>query len=172
GGGGYDAEGNYLGIYGSITDDTQPTPAEAHAAELNAVQGEMGLTDLAGQGLTLGLSDEAAGVGTAIGQALTGDFNLGSNYRLGRDAARIRLDEAREQFGGVGTAAEIVGGGALGRVAGANSLLQTGRSLAARGTPVTRAAIQSQLARGAALEGAAAGGVGGFGYGEGLEGSS
>src|SRR5690606_12534339 len=24
GGGGYDAEGNYLGIYGSITDDTQP----------------------------------------------------------------------------------------------------------------------------------------------------
>jgi hypothetical protein len=174
GGLGYDKDGNQLGLYGStVTDDSKPTPAEAYAAQTDATLGELGVIDLAGNGLTLGTYDEQAGVGTAIGRALTGDFNIVDNYQLGRDAERIRIEQARDRLGWTGTAAEILGGGALGKVTGGtNALLGAGRSVAARGAPVTRSAIQGQLARQTAREGALVGGAGGFGYGEGLEGSS
>jgi hypothetical protein len=174
GGVGFDKAGNQLGLYGShVTDDSGPTAAETEAARLNEMQGEKGLTSLAGEGMMLGLGDESAGIGTAIGRALTGDFDVAANYRLGRDADRLRTDEARDRLGWAGTGAEVLGGGALGKVQGGmNSLLGAGRSVAARGAPVTRGAIQSQMTRSAAQEGALAGGAGGFGYGEGLQGSS
>lgn len=174
GGVGFDKAGNQLGLYmGRVPDDSGPTAAEAEAARLDEVGGEKGLISLAGEGMMLGFGDESAGVGTAIAQALLGDIDIAKNYQLGRDADRIRTDEARDRLGWAGTGAEVLGGGGLGKVqGGVNSLLGAGRSVAARGAPVTRGAIQSQLTRSAAQEGALAGGVGGFGYGEGLQGSS
>lgn len=173
GGMAFDKDGNELGFTGRVTDDSGPTAAETEAARLNELQGEKGAIDLAGEGMMLGFGDESAGVGTAIGRALTGDFNITGNYQLGRDADKLRTADARERLGWAGTAAEIVGGGALGKVQGGmNSLLGAGRTVAARGAPVTRSAIQSQMTRSAAQEGALAGGVGGFGYGEGLQGSA
>jgi len=173
GGMAYDAEGNELGLKGSITDDSAPTPVETEAGALDAIQGEKGLVDLAGHGISLGLTDEAAGIGTAISGVLTGDFNIADNYTLGRDTEQYRIDQAREKYGALGTAAELLGGGALGRITpGTNIPMQAGRAVAAKGAPVTRGAIRGQMARQTGKEGALAGFVGGFGYGEGLEGSS
>lgn len=171
GGLGFDAEGNQLGMYGRMTDDTAPTPIEAEAARIDELAGPMGITDLAGHGISLGLTDEAAGIGTVISSALTGDFDVVANYQRGRDVEQYRIDQARERFGAIGTAAEILGGGALAR-ANPNQLMQAGRTVAARGVPVTRSAILRQTARQTGREGALAGFVGGFGYGEGLEGSA
>jgi hypothetical protein len=174
-GGGYgkDPATGEWSMYGVVTADGGPTAAESEAARLNELQGEKGLTSLAGEGMMLGFGDETAGVGTAIGRALTGDFDITGNYELGRDADRIRTSEARDRLGWAGTGAEILGGGALGKLeAGGNALMQAGRTVAARGAPVTRAAIQSQMARTAAQDGATMGAIGGFGYGEGLQGSS
>lgn len=179
GGLGFDKAGNQLSLFGRVTSDdpsSREQAIEQEAARLDKVQGKLGITDLAGQGVTLGLSDEAAGVGTAISEVLMGDLDLSNvprNYELGRDVARQRLDDARERYGWGGTAAEVLGGGALGKVQGGLSpLMASGRSVAQRGVPVTRAAIQGQLARTAGREGAVVGGVGGYGYGEGLEGST
>lgn len=171
-GGGYgrNPETGEWGLYGP---NQGPTEAENFAQFQTEQFGPMGAVDLAGQGITLGLSDEAAGVGNAIGSALSGNFNFADNYTVGRDAERIRLDDARQRLGWGGTAAEVLGGGALGRVEGGiNALMGAGRSVAARGAPVTRSAIQSQMVRNAGVEGAMAGGGGGFGYGDGLQGSA
>lgn len=119
------------------------------AERLNDAVGEAGLGDLAQQGITLGLSDEGAGIGAAIGKAIRGDFDLAQNYQTGRDAERIRLDQARETQGGLGTAAEMLGGFGSASVA---KIPQTIRQ--------------------AAGAGARAGGAAGFGYGEGAEESS
>jgi hypothetical protein len=116
------------------------------AERLNDAVGEAGLGDLAQQGITLGLSDEGAGIGAAIGKAIRGDFDVAQNYQTGRDAERIRLDQARETQGGLGTAAEILGGFGSASVA---KIPQTIRQ--------------------AAGAGARAGGLAGFGYGEGAE---
>lgn len=55
------------------------------------------------------LSDEAAGVGTAISHLLTGQNPI-EGYTTGRDAERLRIEDARSQLGGWGTALEIGGG--------------------------------------------------------------
>lgn len=133
--------------------------------------GETGMLELAKEGITFGLSGEASGIGQAIGEALTGDLNVAENYAFGRDVQDELLRRARERTGMAGTAAEIIGGGGGVRLAG-NAALQAGRGLAASGQPVTRQAIQGRMVRNAALEGAGMGGVSGFGYGEGLEGSA
>ena len=133
--------------------------------------GETGMLELAKEGITFGLSGEASGIGQAIGEALTGDLNVAENYAFGRDVQDELLRRARERTGMAGTAAEIIGGGGGVRLAG-NAALQAGRGLAASGQPVTRQAIQGRMVRNAALEGAGMGGLAGFGYGEGLEGSA
>ena len=120
----------------------------AAADSFESRQGETGLAELAKQGVTLGLSDEAGGVGFALGQMLAGNFDVQDTYAFGRDVERELLRRARERTGGVGTAAELLGGG--GAVRAVSAATTAGR---------------------AALEGAAGGGLGGFGYGEGTEGS-
>lgn len=153
-----------------------PNPAAVEAERLNSIAGEYGAMDLARHGMSLGLTDEASGIGGIISGALRGEVGLGEierNYTVSRDAEQYRVDQAREKSGMAGTAMEVLGGGALGRInSGVSGGMQAGRTLAARGAPVTRNALQSQMARAAGVEGAAAGGVGGFGYGEGLEGST
>jgi|GEM_PF-1893504 len=150
----YDAQGEPLGLVGGVTDDRPDAPREdvQRLSSLDGAQaGLSGLGTLAKQGLTLGLSDEAAGVGGAIASGLRGDFdNIGQSYRDNRDAARLTVQRAREANPYTGAAAELLGGAALpGKaIAGANSLL------------------------GAARTGATAGGLGGFGYGEGAAGSA
>lgn len=133
--------------------------------------GETGMLELAKEGITFGLSGEASGIGQAIGEALTGDLNVAENYAFGRDVQDELLRRARERTGMAGTAAEIIGGGGGVRLAG-NAAFQAGRGLAASGQPVTRQAIQGRMVRNAAIEGAGMGGLAGFGYGEGLEGSA
>lgn len=120
----------------------------AAADSFESRQGETGLAELAKQGVTLGLSDEAGGVGFALGQMLAGNFDVQDTYAFGRDVERELLRRARERTGGVGTAAELLGGG--GAVRAVSAATTAGR---------------------AALEGAAGGSLGGFGYGEGTEGS-
>jgi hypothetical protein len=152
-------------------------PARIEAERLNNITGEYGAMDLARHGMSLGLTDEASGIGQVISGALKGDIgnlaDIQRNYELGRDAEQYRIDQAREKTGAGGTAMEVLGGGALGKInSGLTGGMQAARSLAGRGAPISRNALQSQMARSAGVEGAAAGGVGGFGYGEGLEGSA
>lgn len=149
----YDENGEPLGLIGSATDTSPDAPREEvqRLASLDGSQaGLSGLGTLAKQGLSLGLSDEAAGIGGAIASGLRGDFsNIGQSYLDNRDASRLTIERARQANPYTGAAAELLGGAALpGKaIAGANSLL------------------------GAARTGATAGGLGGFGYGEGAAGS-
>lgn len=125
GGEGFDEKGEPLGFFGATTDDS-PTVVDpaiaAEAARVDKVAGQMGAFDLAQHGLTLGLTEDAAGAGKAIAEAIRGDFNLAGNYTLGRNAEKLRVDQARQRLGWAGTAAELAGGfalpaSALGRVA-------------------------------------------------------
>lgn len=121
-------------------------------ADVNAIAGEAGVSDLAQQGIMLGLGDEAAGVGTALSALLKGE-NVVDGYTVGRDVERSRLEDARNRTGFLGTAAEIAGGGAS---FGPASILNTG----------------AQTTRQLVNQGALSGGVTGFGYGEGALGST
>jgi len=138
-------------IAGSITyegpNEPPPPPPEVvnEAARLDQTMGQAGAWDLTKQGFMFGLGDETTGIGTAIGRALRGDFDLAGNYVLGRDAQRLRLEQAGDRSGALGTVAEIGGGIASGG---------------------------SALMGGSVMRGSVAGGaVGGFGYGEGTQGS-
>lgn len=124
------------------------------------------------QGITLGLADEAAGVGGGIANLIQGE-SFGEGYTTARDAERAKVQAARDQLGVAGTALEFAGAGGAVR----NALGTVGRGLQAarslpQGVPLSRAAIQSRMTRQAATEGAALGATGGFGYGEGAEGSA
>lgn len=101
------------------------------------------------QGATLGLSDEAAGVGGALSSLVTGG-NPTTGYQRARDIERLRIADARAQLGGWGLGIEAVSGLASGNPAAALA-------------PLTAGAV----ARG----GAAGGALAGYGYGEGPEGS-
>lgn len=116
------------------------------ATRLDQTMGEAGAWDLTKQGFMFGLGDESSGVGTAIGRALRGDFDVAGNYTLGRDAQRLRLEQARDRSGALGTIAEIGGG-----IVSGGSALQGGSLMRA---------------------GTLGGTVGGFGYGEGPAGSA
>jgi hypothetical protein len=178
----FDAQGNPIGqgytgetfladgTPGPFMGSAEGVPPEvmAEADRLEAQLGETGLLELATQGMTLGLSDEAGGAGRAIGQALGGDFDIAQNYNFGVEVERELLRRARERTGGFGVAAELAGGGGAVRSVG-NMALNAGRAAAARGAPVTRSAIQRQMVRQGATEGAMVGGAAGFGYGEGAE---
>lgn len=108
-------------------------------------QGDTGYTERADQGITIGLSDEAAGIGGAIGSLLRGN-NPVTGYQFARDVQRFRNEQADQQTGLAGDAVEI----------GSSLLL-----------PFGAARTAGQAAR----VGAVAGGVGGFGYGEGAQNS-
>lgn len=102
-------------------------------------------------GMSGTLSDEAAGVGSALSHLLTFQNPL-EGYRTGRDAERLRIEDARQQLGGWGTAAEI-GGGIL------------SFNPAAAAAPAANALARfTQAAKG----GAAGGAVFGYGSGEGF----
>lgn len=118
---------------------------------------------VAREGMTLGLQGEASGIGNAISGLLRGDTNVQQNYRIGRDAEDILTNEARGELGWAATPIEVVssGGGVLAR---GGSVFAAGRNVAASGQPLTRPAVQSELARMAGRDGMVVGGVGGFGY--------
>lgn len=181
-GGVYDENGEYIGLVGSVSIEGETYEQEqarkaAEAARQEQVQfgGEAGGTisdaaTLGKQGISLGLSDEAAGIGGALSGLFNGQGIVGG-YTSARDQERARIDIARENLGGVGTALEVAGGGA-GILARPGQVMAAGRSVAATGQPITRPAVQNALARQAGRDGARIGAVGGFGYGEGLEGSA
>lgn len=110
--------------------------------------GRSDISTLARQGITLGLSDEAAGVGGYLSGFLTGE-DPSAAYTRERDAERDRIAAARENSPILGTATEFLAGGGAARVA----------------APAVNA-LSGVIRQGAAL-----GGVGGFGYGEGAQGS-
>lgn len=110
--------------------------------------GLAGLGTLAKQGATLGLSDEAAGIGGFLSSVFTGE-DASDAYRRERDLSRTEIASARKAWPVAGTALEVLGGGGAARVA------------AIPGTIMS-----------AAKQGAALGGTGGFGYGEGAGGSA
>lgn len=110
--------------------------------------GWRGLATMGEQGITLNLSDEAAGVGGFLSSLIRGE-DPRAGYIAARDARQATVDQAKQAWGGVGTAMEFLGGGAGARMLAApNSLLQ------------------------AAKQGAALGGAAGFGSGRGAEGSA
>lgn len=142
--------------------------AREFGGSANVALGDM--SALGAQGVTLGLTDEVSGVGQVIGDALTGNLNnFGESYRRGRDRERERVNIARENLGGFGTALEFAGAGGAVK-SGAGAVMRAGRSLGAGN--VTRQGVQQQMIGQSTREGAALGAVGGFGYGEGATGSA
>lgn len=125
--------------------DTSQAEADYRAKVEQAAGNDAGFGTRADTGITFGLSDEAAGVGGAIGSALRGD-NIADGYRFSRDVERQRQQQADANTGLAGDAVEI----------GSSMLL-----------PFGAARTAGQAAR----VGATAGAVGGFGYGEGAKGS-
>jgi len=146
-GGAYDKEGNYLGLAvnmddGPLDGGNTPPPSGLDPNIYNP-EGAQGVFDLAKQGITLGLSDEAAGAGGYLGALLTGD-DPSKAYTRERDASRENIRRARVAHPVVGTLAEFLGGGAGVKVA--------------QGTMTLGNMVR---------QGAGTGALGGFGYGEG-----
>lgn len=136
------------------------TPAGTRAQQLNETQGREGAGGLLMHGATLGLTDEASGVGGALYNAMkapfTGNFDPVGEYQTSRDAERIRLNEARDSSGWGGTAAEIVG-----------SLASVNPVEAVETVAPTLMARMGAGGRSGAIIGAGSG----FGHGSGLGGS-
>lgn len=112
-------------------------------------KGTFGAANRLGNSLMFGLGDEAQGVQRAAGAALMGQDPI-ANYKLGRDAARLTLEQTQQAQPGMSTAADLLGGFG-------GALLMPGSIGAGAG--------------GVAKAGALAGGLSGFGNGEGLPGS-
>ena len=124
--------------------------AQELADKLDNAGGKLGYSDLITEGASFGLYDELSGAANALMHPLTKGA-----YEVGRDAQRLRLDDARKRTGWAGTAAEL-GGGFVGAVPSA-----TGGALLNLG----------QAARAGMKAGAVGGALGGFGYGDGPVGS-
>lgn len=139
------------GSYSGAIDRTAALQARIDA-ENKAGLGESDAGALAAQGRTFNLSDEAAGIGNVGANAILApfsskvDFNPIEAYQFGRDAERLRIDNARRQLGYGGTAIELA--------SGLTSLNPAG-------------ALASLTAHEGALGGAAASALAGFGAGEG-----
>lgn len=129
---------------------TMPSQAQKLKQAQDRTGGKAGFQTQMMQGVSFGLSDEAAGVANMIANPLTN-----GSYEAGRDAERMRIDDARNANGWTGTGAELIGGfaGGLPR-AGVGALMNAG-----------------QAARRGMLGGVALGGIAGFGSGEGAVGS-
>lgn len=123
-----------------------PEPKNRLYEAKNEISGKGGYQDLINNGATFGLSDEASGAANYL-------INLGKagSYEEGRDAVRMRLDDARANTGWTGTVADI-GGSIIGGVpkAGYSALLSLGSSV-----------------KNAAKWGAGLGAISGFGSGDG-----
>lgn len=138
---GYDEEAG--GLFGRTSDDSPVPPGTTPGGGPNS--GERGgVMDLARQGVTLGLADEAQGIGGYLSAFITGDDPQAA-YVRDRDAARRRVAEARQDSPILGTGLELLAGGGATRIAGAAGN-----------------ALRSVVGQGATL-----GGIGGYGYGEG-----
>lgn len=134
------------------------------------LDGEAGFFDVAKSGITLGLSDEAAGVGAAIGGVLTGDLDVTGNFSQGQAIEQSRVDQGRENLGGAALPVELLGAG--GALRGLGAFAQTRQavgSLRNSGRAVNRASVQGRMARRATTEGAAIGGVSGAAQGDTLQ---
>lgn len=132
--------------FGPIDTTDQEAQYRALLEKASQQQGEAGYTQRADQGITLGLSDEAAGVGGAISSLLRG-ADPTAGYQFSRDVERLRNEQADQNTGLAGDAVEL----------GSSLFLPFG---------------STRTVRQAAKVGAVAGGVGGFGYGEGAQGSA
>lgn len=131
--------------FGPVDTSQEEAAYRAELERASQAQGGTGYTERADQGITLGISDEAAGVGGAIGSLLRGD-NPVTGYQFARDVQRFRNEQADQQTGLAGDAVEI----------GSSLFL-----------PFGAARTAGQATR----VGALAGGIGGFGYGEGAQNS-
>ena len=98
------------------------------------------------QGMTLGLSDELQGVGSAIGSAIQG-HDPANGYVEGRDTARLAQEQEKQKQGLTGNALEFAGGLVPAFLTGGEG------------------------SAGAMRSGAALGGIAGYGYGNGTGGS-
>jgi hypothetical protein len=146
----------------SKADEQARARAEEHRKREDAVskRGSDPLSTLVQSGATLNLSDEASGIGNAaanlITSPLTGNLDLIGSYKVGRDAERLRIADAREQLGYGGTALEVAGGFVSANPAAALAPFVSARQLVGQG----------------ARAGAYGGALAGFGMGEGLEDSA
>lgn len=132
--------------------------AEQIKEQVDKADGRAGLTDLVLQGATLGLSDEAAGVGGALANVVMSPFTDTpfdplAAYQANKSAELMRLDDARNDLGGWATPVEIGSG-----------LLSGNPSSALAAAPT----LMGRMTQGAKA-GAAGGAIGGFGTGEGTQ---
>jgi hypothetical protein len=125
---------------------------------------------ITGRAGSLGIGDEFAGIGGAIGAALRGE-DVALGFEAGQQGELRRGELASQQYGPVGTLAlELLTGGAGGRaVNGVRAGLNTARRLAASGAPISRNALQGALTRRSGAVGAAIGGTAGAANGETLQ---
>lgn len=140
----------FSGVDTSKAEEAYTADIKRIAAEQDKGLGPADNTDLLKQGFSFGLMDESAGVGAAIGAALTGNDPIKA-YQQENQAYDYRLNQARERGGALGTTAEVVGG------------------LATGGNALNAAPMTVKQAAGT---GAALGGLYGFGSGEGFVGST
>lgn len=130
-------------------------------------RGEAGIRDIINNAALLGLSDEASGAVDALinvaTSPFTGRFNPGQAYADGRDAERIRLEDALAHYPVAGPLAQIVGG-----FAGAAPRAALGVGVAAADALAGPQTVRGAIRAGAG-GGALAGGIAGFGGGTGTE---
>lgn len=141
----------YGPVEGNDSADSYAMRVARRVADMEEKLGEYGLRELLANGASLGLRDESGGVANVITAPITeGNWNVGENYRFGRDVEYELLRRARQREGGLGTAAELTG------------------SVASVGGKAVSAPFTMQRA---VTEGATIGAVAGYGQGRGLEGS-
>ena len=145
---------------GNVVEDPNFVPPQLDAERLAAAEGPAGPSDLFKSGAVLGLDDEASGVGNMLANAITSPFTAtafdpGRAYTAGRDAQRMRIQQARQQAGMGGTALEIGGSLMSGNVSNALAVAPN---------------LLGRMGQGARA-GMVGGGLAGFGYGEGAQNS-
>lgn len=133
-------------------------------------RGEGGFKEVGSSGITLGLSDEAAGIGSALGAALTGDFDVGANFEAGRAVEDLRIQQGRDNMGLAATGLELAGAGGAIRAASAfGQARQAVRGLQNSGRAINRASVQGAMRNRATAEGAGIGVIAGGAQGSTLE---
>lgn len=133
-------------------------------------RGEGGFKEVGSSGITLGLSDEAAGIGSALGAALTGDFDVGANFEAGRAVEDLRIQQGRDNMGIAATGLELAGAGGAIRAASAfGQARQAVRGLQNSGRAINRASVQGAMRNRATAEGAGIGVIAGGAQGSTLE---
>lgn len=163
-------------LRGRVTDDSPPRPGEPGYRDPLASEtfGEAGrianaIGALGARGITLGLSDEAAGLGEGLGSVLTGG-SFSEGFQRGQAGELARIEAARNAMGGASLPLEIAGaGGGLRAASGFSQAIRAARGVQASGNPVTRQAVQNALARRATVEGAGIGAVAGAAEGNTLQ---